>query len=160
MSKDQDKGAFKNVPNCDTDVDSDWIKSISSQAMLTQIKIDIMQCDFGGYCKVCISYKGVQMPSLLDSGSEVTLFQQSFFNKHLLGKVDTPSGKKADAHLFLHLAIGNDGQLPVKMYAELDVSFLGLKVPQVGFLIVDELNKSWTRNIKFSRHKWLEFNLT
>ena len=34
--------------------------------------------------------------------------------------------------------VTNDGQLPVKMYTELDVTFLGLKVPNVGILVVKD----------------------
>ena len=47
-------------------------------------------------------------------------------------------GEKAKAHQLFHLTVANDGQLPVKMYTELDINFLGLKVPNVGVLIVDD----------------------
>ena len=40
-----------------------------------------------------------------------------------------------------NLTAANDGQLPVKKYIELYVNFMGLKVPSVGFLIIDEPNK-------------------
>ena len=35
----------------------------------------------------------------------------------------------------------NDGQLPVKTYIKLDLYFLGLKVSNVGFLILEEPNR-------------------
>ena len=50
-------------------------------------------------------------------------------------------GKKADAHVLLNPTVANDGQLPMKTYIKLDVNFLGLKVPNVGFLILDDLNR-------------------
>ena len=50
-------------------------------------------------------------------------------------------GEKSDAHTFFNLTATNDGQLPVKKYIELDVNFMGLKVPNVGFLIIDEPNR-------------------
>ena len=50
-------------------------------------------------------------------------------------------GEKSDAHIFLNLTAANDGQLPMKKYIELDVNFMGLKMPNVGFLIIDEPNK-------------------
>ena len=49
-------------------------------------------------------------------------------------------GKKSDAHILFNFTVANDGQLPVKKYVEIDVNFLGLKVLNVGFLILDELN--------------------
>ena len=45
--------------------------------------------------------------------------------------------KKADAHKLFNLTVANDGQLPIKMYTELDITFLGLKVPNVGMLVIE-----------------------
>ena len=88
--------------------------------------------------KVCISAHGIQIPSLLDLGSDVTLLRQAYFEKHLLPKIKEATGEKAKAHQLFHLTVANNGQLPVKMYTELDINFLGLKVPNVGVLIVDD----------------------
>ena len=88
--------------------------------------------------KVCISAHGIQIPSLLDSGSDVMLLRQAYFEKHLLPKIQEATGEKAKAHQLFHLTVTNNGQLPVKMYTELDINFLGLKVPNVGVLIVDD----------------------
>ena len=84
---------------------------------------------------------GVQIPSLLDSDSKVSLIHYSHFEEHVLPKVEDPMGEKSDAHILFNLTAANDGQLPVKKYIELDVNFLGLKVPNVGFLIIDEPNR-------------------
>ena len=65
--------------------------------------------------KVSITCEGVQIPSLLDSGSEVSLICQTHFKDHLLPKVKSPSGEKADAHTLFHLTVVNDGKLPVKL---------------------------------------------
>ena len=51
------------------------------------------------------------------------------------------TGKKADAHQLFHLTVTNDGQLPVKMYTELDINFLGLKVLNVDILIIEDLSQ-------------------
>ena len=51
-------------------------------------------------------------------------------------------GEKSDAHILFNLTAANDGQLPVKKYIELDVNVMGLKVLNVGFLIIDEPNTS------------------
>ena len=88
--------------------------------------------------KVCISAHGIQIPSLLNSGSDVMLLRQAYFEKHLLPKIQDVTGEMAKAHQLFHLTVANNGQLPVKMYTELDINFLGLKVPNVGVLIVDD----------------------
>ena len=97
-----------------------------------------MQCAVARSPEVCISAHGIQIPSLLDLGSDVTLLRQAYFEKHLLPKIQEVTGEKAEAHQLFHLMVTNDGQLPVKMYTELDVNFLGLKVPNVGVLIIDD----------------------
>ena len=75
---------------------------------------------------------------MLDLGSDVKLLRQAYFEKHLLPKIQDATGEKAKAHQLFHLTVANNGQLPVKMYTELDISFLGLKVLNVGVLIVDD----------------------
>ena len=85
-----------------------------------------------------ISAHGIQIPSLLDSGSEVMLLRQSYFEQHLLPKIQAVTSEKAKAHQLFHLTVANDGQLPVKMHTELDINFLGLKVPNVGILVVED----------------------
>ena len=87
---------------------------------------------------MCISAHGIQIPSLLDLGSDVMLLRQSYFEKHLLPKIQAVTSEKAKAHQLFHLTVTNDGQLPVKMYTKLDINFLGLKVPNVGVLIIDD----------------------
>ena len=88
--------------------------------------------------KVCISVHGIQIPSLLDSGSDVTLLRQAYFKKHLLPKIQEATGEKAKAHQLFHLTVANDGQLPVKIYTELGINFLRLKVPNEGVLIIND----------------------
>ena len=85
-----------------------------------------------------ISAYGIQIPSLLDSDSEVMLLRQSYFDQHLLPKIKLVMSKKADAHILFNLTVANDGQLPVKMYTKLDITFLGLKVPNIGVLVVED----------------------
>ena len=49
--------------------------------------------------------------------------------------------EKADAHTLFRLTVANDGQMAINMYTELDFTFLGLKVPNVGALIAEEPNQ-------------------
>ena len=49
-------------------------------SILAETKMEKMQCAVAKYPKVCINAHGIQIPSLLHSGSEVTLLWQSYFN--------------------------------------------------------------------------------
>ena len=87
------------------------------------------------YCKMpqgVHQCHGIQIPSLLGSGSEVTLLWQSYFNQYMLLKISLVTQEKAKAHSLFKLTVTNDGWLLVTMYTELDISFLGLTVPKVG----------------------------
>ena len=98
--------------------------------------------------KISISSMEVQIPSLLDSGSEVSLIHYSHFKEHLLPKIEDPTGEKSEAHILFNLTAPNDGQLPMEKYIELDVKFLGLKVLNVGFLIIDDPNRVPDKSIR------------
>ena len=111
---------------------------IHSSSILAGAKLEIMQRAVASSPKVCISAHGIQIPSLLDSGSDVMLLRQAYFEKHLLPKIQAVTSEKAKTHQLFHLMVTNDGHLPVKMYTELDINFLGLKVPNVGVLIIDD----------------------
>ena len=83
--------------------------------------------------KVCISAHGIQIPSLLDSSSGVTLLQQSYFNKHILPKIKLAMGEKADAHTLFKLTPGWDrahSQQCTKTYPYRPVSAWG-QPPQI-----------------------------
>ena len=84
---------------------------------------------------------GIQIPSLLDSGSEVTLLQQLYFDKHILPKINLATGEKANTHNLFKLTVANGAQMPIKMYMELDLIFWGLKVLNMGILIAEEPNQ-------------------
>ena len=86
-----------------------------------------MQQAVAKYPKVYFSAHGSQIPSLLDSSSEVTLLWWSYFNKPILPKIKLATGEKADAHTLFRLTVANDGQMPIRMYTELDFTFWGSK---------------------------------
>ena len=117
------------------------IFQLENASNLAETKIEIMQHAVAKCPKVCISAHGIQIPSLLDSSSEVTLLWQSYFNQHIQPKIKLATGEKANAHSLFKLTVANDGQMPIKMYTKLDLTFLGLKVPKVGILIAEEPNQ-------------------
>ena len=115
-----------------------FLRSVSTNEISAQDKINIMKKAIAKCPKINISSKGVQIPSLLDSSSEVPSICHTYFREQLLPKIGTPMGQKSDAHTLFNLIVANNGQLPVKKYVELDINFLGLKVPNVGFVILEE----------------------
>ena len=136
-AKDQAVGVSDHGPH-EPNYEEELIQSIHSASILAVTKLEIMQHTVARSPKVCISAHGIQIPSLLDLGSDVMLLRQSYFEKHLLPKIQAATGEKANAHQLFHLTVANDGKLPVKMYTELDINLLGLKVPNVGILIIED----------------------
>ena len=69
--------------------------------------------------------------------------------------------EEADACVLLILAMANDGQLPLKTCIKLDINFLQLKVPNVGFLILEEPNRVLEKkhHTNLPGHHRLEFNM-
>ena len=140
MVTDQPKGESETGPH-HTNEEKGLIVQLRNASILAETKMEIMQHAVAQCPKVCISARGIQIPSLLDSSSKVTLLRQLYFDQHILPKIKPATGEKADAHCLFKLTVANDGQIPIKMYTELDLTFLGLKVPKVGILIAEEPNQ-------------------
>ena len=77
---DQGKGAVKSGPNDIPKFDSE-LRSLSSQGILAQTKISIMQQVVAKWPKVSISSEVVQIPSLLNFGSEASLICHTYFKR-------------------------------------------------------------------------------
>ena len=91
------------------------------------------------HAKLKIMCKSV--PSLLDSGSIVSLMWQDHFNQYFRLQLGPAEGSVADAHHLFNLTSASGGAIPLSRYVELDVEFLGLHVPRIGFLITQNPNK-------------------
>ena len=101
------------------------------------------------------------IPSLLDSGSQVTLICQSFFlEQEILPHIKPSDGEKAKAHQQFQLTAANSGKLPISMYVELDLDFLGSVVPKVGILITEEPNELLESHHKTKLPGVVGWNLT
>ena len=57
-------------------------------------------------------------------------------------------GEKAEAHQLFQLTAASHGKLPMSMYVELDLDFLGIAVPKVGFLLPKSPMNFWMNAIK------------
>ena len=84
-----------------------------------------------GKCPVVtVRLVGVDLPCLLDSGSEVSTITEEFFNDHFRpqGKTLLPTGH------WLNLTAANGLAIPYVGYLELDVEALGVMIPRRGIL--------------------------
>ena len=82
-----------------------------------------------------------KIPSLLDSGSQVTLICQNNFEQEILPHNKPSDREKAVEHQLFQLTAANNGKIPIFMYLELDLDFFGIVVPKVGILIAQEPNE-------------------
>ena len=133
---DQAAGAKKNGPQ--NHYEEDLIQSIHDASILAETKFEIIQCAVAKSSEVSTSAHGIQIPSLLDSCSKVMLLRQSYFEQHLLLKIKLAMSEKADAHKLFNFKVTNEGQLPIKKYTEMDITFLGLMVPNFGMLVIED----------------------
>lgn len=88
---------------------------------------------FIGQCPtVKIVIEGVELQGLLDTGSQVTLIQESLFNEHFSqAKLEkTPTAFK--------LRAANGLEIPYTTYAVLDMEIEGFKVPGRGVVVVKD----------------------
>ena len=111
------------------------------QVKLMQTQFKIMKWAVGKCPSIELKVMGESASSLLDSGSMVSLMQQDHFNRYFRLHLGLAEGSVADAHHLFDLTSARDGAIPVSRYVELDIEFLGLHVPRVGFLITQNPNK-------------------
>ena len=114
---DQPNGDSESCPH-PTNEEKSFIFQFRNASILAETKMEIMQCAVAKCPKVCISAHRIQIPSLLDSGSEVTLLQLLYFDQHILPKIKLATNEKANTHSLFKLTVANDGQMPIKMYTE------------------------------------------
>ena len=70
------------------------IDKISSLQVSAQIKIEVMQRAVTACPKMNIGCRRKRIPSLLDSGSQVTLICQNFFEQEILPHIRPSDGEK------------------------------------------------------------------
>ena len=84
---------------------------------------------------------GESVPSLLDSSGMVSLMQQDHFNRYFRPHLGASEGLVADAHHMFYLTSASGEGIPLSKYVNLDVEFLGLQVPRVRLLIIQNPNE-------------------
>ena len=70
----------------------------------------------------------------------MTLICEGYFVKHIKPLLNKSSSKMDEAHSLFRLSAANNEIMPVPKYFEADVTLLGFRIPQVGFLVVKDPN--------------------
>ena len=70
------------------------MEKISSQQVSAQVKIEVMQRAMATCPRINMECGRKMIPSLLDSGSQVTLICQSFFNQEILPHIKPSNGER------------------------------------------------------------------
>ena len=101
------------------------IRTLTSQAVSLEMKHKVMQRAVSQCPAVPMDLLGRQVPSLLDSGSMVTLIHEGYFVKNIQPLLNKSSSKLAEAHSMFQLSAANNEIMPVSKYFEADVTLLG-----------------------------------
>lgn len=91
-----------------------------------------------------VDFAGVSVNCLLDSGSMVTTLTESFFQSNFAHLSD----KELKDCGWLGLKAANGLKIPYLGYMELDISVLGILLPRLGVLIVEDPADSYMRQKK------------
>ena len=118
----------------------EMIQTLSSQAVNSDTKHKVMQRAVSQCSAIPMDLLGQKVPSLLDSGSMVTLICEGYFTKNIQPLLGKSSGKLAEAHSMFRLSAANNEVMPVSKYFEADITLLGFRIPWVGFLVVKDPN--------------------
>ena len=103
----------------------DMICTLTSQAVSSEMKHKVMQRAVSQCPAVPMDLLGRQVPSLLDSGSMVTLIHEGYFTKNIQPLLNKSSSKLAETHSMFRLSAANNEIMLVSKYFEANVTLLG-----------------------------------
>ena len=85
--------------------------------------------------EIVMSIKGNPIRSLLDSGSEVTLMNESYYKEHIENHIVPSSNTYNNSHNLFNLKGVEEGQVPLSKHFECDIEVGGQVVHRVGILV-------------------------
>ena len=91
--------------------------------------------------KVNLECMGKKIASLFDSKTMVSLVKQRYIDRNIKPKVGPAKGLEAILHILFDLKGANGGEIPMTKNFAVDITFLGLKVPKVWFLVIKDPNE-------------------
>ena len=116
------------------------LQTLTSHAVSSETKRWVLNRAVHHSASMSVEILGQRIPSLLDSGSMVTLVHETYFKKNILPLLKQPTSNLIEAHLLFWLSAANNQVMPISKYFEADVTLLGFKIPQVGFLVLKDPN--------------------
>ena len=100
-------------------------KEISCKTLSDTNKIDIMQQAVAPCPEIIMSIKGKPTRSLLDSGSEVTLVNESYYKEHIEHQLLPSSGSYNNSHNLFSLQGIEEGHVPLSKHFECNIEVGG-----------------------------------
>ena len=85
--------------------------------------------------EIVMSIKGKPTRSLLDSGSEVTLINESYYKEHIEHQLLPSSGSYNNSHNLFSLRGVEEGHVPLSKHFECDIEVGGQLVHHIGILV-------------------------
>ena len=85
--------------------------------------------------EITMSIKGKPTRSLLDSGSEVTLINESYYKEHIEHRLLPSSGSYNNSHNLFSLRGVEEGHVPLSKHFKCDIEVGGQLVHRVGILV-------------------------
>ena len=85
--------------------------------------------------EININIKGKSTTSLLDSGSVVTLMNESYFKEHIEHRLSPSLGMYNNSHNLFNLKGEEEGHVPLTRHFECDIEVGGQTVHRVGILV-------------------------
>ena len=110
-------------------------EEIACKTLSDTNKIDIMQQAVAPCPEIVMSIKGKPTRSLLDSGSEVTLVNESYYKEHIEHRLLPSSGSYNNSHNLFSLRGVEEGHVPLSKHFECDIEVGGQLVHRVGILV-------------------------
>ena len=110
-------------------------EEIACKTLSDTNKIEIMQQAVAPCPEIVMSIKGKPTRSLLDSGSEVTLLNDSYYKEHIEHRLLPSSGSYNNSHNLFSLRGVEEGHVPLTKHFECDIEVGGQLVHCVGILV-------------------------
>ena len=110
-------------------------EEIACKTLSDTNKINIMQQAVAPCPEIVMSIKGKPTRSLLDSGSEVTLVNESYYREHIEHRLLPSSGSYNNSHNLFSLRGVEEGHVPLLKHFECDIEVGGQLVHRVGILV-------------------------
>ena len=110
-------------------------EEIACKTLSDTNKIDIMQQAVAPCPEIVMSIKGKPTRSLLDSSSEVTHVNESYYKEHIEHRLLPSSGSYNNSHNLFSLRGVEEGHVPLSKHFECDIEVGGQLVHRVGILV-------------------------